>query len=54
MSIHVLPTGLDPHAKFNDRAKLRYNHSAAIRDGIDRAEAETARYLAATLDAEAG
>jgi NTE family protein len=52
VTIHVLPTGLDPHARFNDRSKLRYNHSVAIRDGIDRAEAETARYLAETRDAE--
>lgn len=46
VAIHVLPTGLDPHAKFNDPSKLRYNHSASIRSGIDRAHQETARYLA--------
>ena len=45
VAIHVLPTGLDPHAKFNDPSKLRYNHSHSISDGIDRAYAETARYL---------
>ncbi len=49
ITIHVLPTGLDPHARFNDPSKLRYNHSAAIRNGIDRAEAETARYLEKTI-----
>ncbi|MGI9644444.1 MAG: patatin-like phospholipase family protein [Ilumatobacteraceae bacterium] len=46
VTIHVLPTGLDPHRNFNDPSKLRYNHSVAIRDGIDRAEDETTRYLA--------
>ena len=45
VTIHVLPTGLESHARFNDPSKLRYNHSSAIRDGIDCAEAETARYL---------
>lgn len=46
VEIHVLPTGLDPHAKFNDPSKLRYNHSASIRDGIDRAYEQTSAYLA--------
>ncbi len=46
VTIHVLPTGLDPHAKFNDPAKLRYNHAASIRQGIDRSWAETTDYLA--------
>ncbi|MFW2382371.1 MAG: patatin-like phospholipase family protein [Acidimicrobiales bacterium] len=45
VEIHVLPTGLDPHAKFNDPSKLRYNHSASIRAGIDRAHKETSAYL---------
>ena len=45
VTIHVLPTGLDPNAKFNDPSKLRYNHSRSIRDGIERAYDETARYL---------
>ncbi len=46
VEIHVLPTGLDPHAKFNDPSKLRYNHSASIRDGVDRAYEQTSAYLA--------
>lgn len=41
----VLPTGVDPNAKFNDPAKLRYNHSASIRHGIDQAYRQTAQYL---------
>ena len=45
IEIHVLPTGLDPKAKFNDPSKLRYNHSASIRSGIDRAYEETIDYL---------
>ena len=46
VTIHVLPTGLDSHAQFNDPSKLRYNHSASIRSGVDRAYEETASYLA--------
>lgn len=46
VTTHVLPTGVDPKAKFNDPAKLRYNHSATIRQGIERAYTETARFLA--------
>ena len=45
VTIHVLPTGVDPDAKFNDAGKLRYNHSASIRVGIDRAYKETRQYL---------
>ncbi len=45
VTIHVLPTGVDSSAKFNDPAKLRYNHSASIQLGIDRAYDETVRYL---------
>ena len=45
VTIHVLPTGLDPHAKFNDPSKLRYNHSTSIKGGIDRAYEETSKYL---------
>jgi len=40
-----LPTGLDPHAKFNDASKLRYNHSRSIAEGITMAYDHTARYL---------
>ncbi len=46
IDLHVLPTGLDTHAKFNDPSKLRYNHSASIRSGIERAHEESAKYLA--------
>jgi len=46
LTTHVLPTGVDPNAKFNDPAKLRYNHSATIAAGIDRAYRETTAYLA--------
>lgn len=46
VTIHVLPTGLDPHSKFNDPSKLRYNHSTSIKGGIDRAYEETSKYLA--------
>ena len=45
VTIHVMPTGLDPHAKFNDTSKLRYNHSSAIKSGIERSYIESARYL---------
>jgi NTE family protein len=45
VEIHVLPTGLDPHAKFNDASKLRYNHSRSIAEGITMAYDHTARYL---------
>jgi NTE family protein len=45
VTIHVMPTGLDPHAKFNDASKLRYNHNAAIKSGIERAYIESALYL---------
>jgi NTE family protein len=45
VTIHVMPTGLDPHAKFNDASKLRYNHSSAIKAGIELAYLESAQYL---------
>lgn len=45
VAIHVLPTGVDPNGKFNDAGKLRYNHSASIQIGIDRAYNETLKYL---------
>lgn len=45
ITTHILPTGADPDARFNDPAKLRYNHSATIQTGIDRAHAETVQYL---------
>ena len=45
VTIHVLPTGLDPHAKFNDRSKLKYNQSRTIARGIEHAYEEAAEYL---------
>lgn len=42
---HVLPTGVDPNRRFNDPAKLRYNHRSSIGAGIKRAYEETAAYL---------
>lgn len=46
VEVHVLPTGVDPATRFNDPAKLRYNHSASIRDGIDRAHELSREFLA--------
>ena len=45
ITIHVLPTGVGPSAKFNDPAKLRYNHSRSITAGIDQAYHATTQYL---------
>ena len=50
VTIHVLPTGLDPHAKFNDASKLKYNRGASIARGIERAYEETADYLSTHVD----
>jgi len=49
VTIHILPTGLDPHAKFNDPSKLRYNHKRSIAQGIERAYDETTDYLGSRL-----
>ncbi len=45
VTAHVLPTGVDPNQKFNDPARLRYNHRRSITASIDRAYRETTRYL---------
>lgn len=45
VTIHVLPTGVDPDAKFNDAGKLRYNHNASIRRGIEQAYDKSLAYL---------
>lgn len=47
VSVHVLPTGGDRGARFNDPAKLRYTRTASIRRGIEEAYQATAEYLAA-------
>ncbi len=46
IEVHVLPTGSDPAAKYNDPSKLRYNHRSTIDAGIERAYRETVAYLA--------
>ena len=45
VTAHVLPTGVDPNRKFNDPAKLRYNHRSSIAASVRRAYEETASYL---------
>lgn len=45
VAIHVLPTGRVP-GRYNDPAKLRYNHHRAIRATIDEARQATEQYLA--------
>ncbi|MGI9607044.1 MAG: patatin-like phospholipase family protein [Acidimicrobiales bacterium] len=49
VTIHVLPTGLDPHAEFNDPSKLKYKHTRSIKRAIDRAYEDTAEYLSQTV-----
>jgi NTE family protein len=46
VTVHVLPTGANPNAKYNDLAKLRYNDSDSIRSNIDLAYRASADYLA--------
>ena len=48
VNVTVLPTGKPP-GRFNDVAKLRYNHNEAIRSHIEVAEAATAEALSAVL-----
>jgi len=45
VTVHVLPTGNDPTARFNDPAKLRYNHSVSIAATVQRAYEQTVEYL---------
>lgn len=45
VTVHVLPAGTDPSIKFNDPAKLRYNHSASIPSGIHSAYEATSNFL---------
>ncbi|MCP4227159.1 MAG: patatin-like phospholipase family protein, partial [Actinomycetia bacterium] len=44
VTVHVLPTGRPP-GKYNDPAKLRYNHNRAVRSQIDAAESATEALL---------
>jgi len=45
VTAHVLPTGDVELQRFNDPAKLRYNHRGSIRRDIERAREATAVYL---------
>lgn len=45
VAVHVLPTGKLP-GRYNDLAKLRYNHDEAIQDHMLAAEDATSRFLA--------
>ena len=46
VTVHVLPTGGSPKAKYNDIAKLRYNHRDTIASRLDAAYEASAEYLA--------
>ena len=46
VTVHVLPTGSDPSAKYNDIAKLRYNHRRSIAVSIESAYRASSTYLA--------
>lgn len=46
VNVHVLPTGKDPQAQYNDLNKLRYHRQDTISSGIERAYRATSRYLA--------
>jgi NTE family protein len=45
VTVHVLPTGSDPNAKYNDLVKLRYNKSDSIGSRIDSAYRAGVEYL---------
>lgn len=45
VTVHVLPTGADPRARYNDFDKLRYRHHEAIADSIERAYRATSAAL---------
>jgi len=47
VTVHVLPTGGNANAKYNDIAKLRYNHRDSIATRLDAAYRAAAEYLAA-------
>jgi NTE family protein len=45
VTVHVLPTGGSPKAKYNDIAKLRYNHGDTIASRLNAAYEASAEYL---------
>ncbi len=45
VTVHVLPTGSNPKAKYNDIAKLRYNTRDSISARLDAAYRASAEYL---------
>jgi NTE family protein len=45
VEVHVLPTGGDSRSRYNDIAKLRYNHKNSITRNIDAAYHATGDYL---------
>lgn len=46
VTVHVLPTGGNPNAKYNDLAKLRYHRRNSISSNIETAYAASSRFLA--------
>jgi NTE family protein len=51
VTVHVLPTGSNPHARFNDLNKLRYHRRDTIAANIERAYRATADHLGEILSA---
>lgn len=47
VTVHLLPTGGNPQAKYNDIAKLRYNHRDTIGARLDAAYDAAVEYLTA-------
>jgi NTE family protein len=45
VTVHVLPTGGNPNAKYNDIAKLRYNSRDTIASRLETAYRASAEYL---------
>ncbi len=50
VTVHVLPTGDSPRQKYNDIAKLRYNHRDTIASRLDAAYRASVEYLASAVD----
>lgn len=46
VTVHVLPTGNNPRAKYNDLNKLRYHRRDTIAASVERAYLATSAYLA--------
>ena len=53
VTVHVLPTGSNPKAKYNDIAKLRYNHGNTISARFRAAYEASREYLAEHVTASA-